>query len=31
MGREEVGRGMVERFQLIARPYEVKADGEVDE
>jgi hypothetical protein len=28
MGREEVGSGMVERFQLVARPYEVKTQNE---
>jgi hypothetical protein len=31
-GREEDGSGMVVRFQLVARPYEIKAWGEgVDE
>ena len=25
--REEVGSGMVERFHIVARPYEVKVDG----
>jgi hypothetical protein len=28
MGREEVGSGMVERFQLVARPYEIKTLNE---
>jgi hypothetical protein len=26
-GGEEVGSGMVERFQLVARPYEVKTQN----
>jgi hypothetical protein len=26
--REEVGSGMVERFKLVTRPYEIKAGGE---
>jgi hypothetical protein len=26
--REEVGSGLVERFQLVARPYEVKTQNE---
>jgi len=29
MGREEVGRGMVERFYVVARTYKIKTDGEV--
>jgi hypothetical protein len=28
LGREEVGSGMVKRFKLAARPYEIKAWGE---
>jgi hypothetical protein len=28
MGREEVGRGMVERFYVVARQYEIKTEGE---
>jgi hypothetical protein len=28
MGREEVGSGMVVRFQLVARPYEMKTLNE---
>jgi hypothetical protein len=28
MGREEVGSGMVVRFQLVARPYEIKTLNE---
>jgi hypothetical protein len=28
LGREEVGSGMVERFKLAARQYEIKAWGE---
>jgi len=27
-GGEEVGSGMVERFKLVARPYEVKTQNE---
>jgi hypothetical protein len=26
-GREEVGSGMLERFQLVARPYEIKTQN----
>jgi hypothetical protein len=26
-GGEEVGRGMVERFHLVARPYEIKTQN----
>jgi hypothetical protein len=26
-GGEEVGSGMVERFQLVARPYEIKTQN----
>jgi hypothetical protein len=29
MVREEVGRGMVERFYVVARQYGIKTDGEV--
>ena len=29
MGREEVGRGMVERLHVVARTYKIKTDGEV--
>jgi hypothetical protein len=25
--REEVGSGMVERFHLVARPYEIKTEN----
>jgi hypothetical protein len=28
MGREEVGSGMVVRFQLVARPYEIRTLNE---
>jgi hypothetical protein len=28
MGREEVGSGMVERFQSVVRPYEIKTLNE---
>jgi hypothetical protein len=28
LGREEVGSGMVERFKLVARPYEIKTQNE---
>jgi hypothetical protein len=28
MGREEVGRGMVERFYVVARQYGIKTEGE---
>jgi hypothetical protein len=28
LGREEVGSGMVEKFKLVTRPYEIKTQNE---